>query len=144
MLNKDSINLLKECHSGVVMGISSYEDVAPRIKSKKLLGIVEENKKSHIQTQKEIKQLLFENGEEAKNPPAPASVMADITLNVKLAINEKDSQIAAILADGCSMGIKSLSKYKNQYSAAEKKAVTLTDNIIEMEETMHKALREFL
>lgn len=144
MLNQDSVNLLQECHSGILMGIDSYENVIPKIKSQKLLDIVNENKKSHIHIEKEIKDLLNENHEQAKKPTAPASAMADMTLNIKLAIKGEDAQIACILADGCNMGIKSLSKYKNKFSTAQEKALTMTDDIIAMEETMHRALREFL
>lgn len=144
MLNSDSISLLQECHSGILMGIDSYEDVIPKIKSQKLLGIVNENKKSHIHIEKEIRDLLAENKQEPKKPPATASAMAEMSTGFKLAIKGDDAQVACILADGCNMGIKSLSKYKNKYATAENKAVSMVNDIIDMEETMHQALREFL
>ena len=46
--------------------------------------------------------------------------------------------------DGCDMGIKSLSRYLNQYEAADDKAKAITKKLINLENDLCSGLREYL
>jgi len=48
------------------------------------------------------------------------------------------------MVDGTNMGVKSLSRYSNQYKAASEEAKYITRKIIKLEEKLSKDLREFL
>lgn len=51
-----------------------------------------------------------------------AQGMSWIKTNMKLAMNTSDETIAELMTDGCNMGVKSLSRYLNQYKAADDRA----------------------
>ena len=64
--------------------------------------------------------------------------------NMKLAMNESDKTIADLITDGCNMGVKSLSKYLNQYAAAEERAKDITKKLIAEEERLSHDMRDYL
>ena len=73
-----------------------------------------------------------------------ASAMSWFTTEIKLAFNSDNLQIARLLIDGCTMGIKTLGEKVNQYDKADKKASDLADMIIRTEESLLKELKDFL
>ena len=48
------------------------------------------------------------------------------------------------MTDGCNMGVKSLSKYLNQYKAADEKSKALAKRLIRLEEQLAVDIRRFL
>ena len=73
-----------------------------------------------------------------------AKGMSWIKTNVRLVMKESDQTIAGLITDGCDMGIKSLSRYLNQYAAAEEKARDMARQLIAQEEELRLAVRPYL
>jgi len=48
------------------------------------------------------------------------------------------------MTDGCNMGVKSLSRYLNQYAAADEAAKDITKRLIRLEEALAVHMRDFL
>ena len=65
-----------------------------------------------------------------KEPNVMAQGMSWIKTNMKLAMNTSDETIAELMTDGCNMGVKSLSRYLNQYKAADDRAKAITKKVI--------------
>ena len=82
--------------------------------------------------------------DDGKEPNPMAQGMSWIKTNVKLAMNDSDATIAELMTDGCDMGIKSLSRYLNQYQAADHKAKTFAKKLIKLEEDLCQDLRTYL
>ncbi len=59
-------------------------------------------------------------------------------------IDESDRTIADLITDGCNMGIKSLSKYLNQYKAADEQSKDIAKRLIQLEEKLVCNMRPFL
>lgn len=59
-----------------------------------------------------------------------AQGMSWIKTNMKLAMNTSDETIAELMTDGCNMGVKSLSRYLNQYKAADDRAKAIMKKLI--------------
>ena len=64
--------------------------------------------------------------------------------NVKLAMDMSDSTVAELMTDGCNMGVKSLSRYLNQYQAADVTSKEIAKGLIRLEEQLALDLRRFL
>lgn len=64
--------------------------------------------------------------------------------NVKLAMNESDHVIADLITDGCNMGVKSLSRYLNQYKAADEASKEIAKKLIHMEAQLAVDIRGYL
>ena len=94
--------------------------------------------------EEELESLLEEFHDEGKNPNPMAQGMSWIKTNVKLAMDDSDATIAELMTDGCDMGVKSLSRYLNQYEAADHKAKALAKKLIRLEEDLCQDLRGFL
>ncbi len=70
--------------------------------------------------------------------------MSWMKTNVKLAMDESDATIADLITDGCNMGVKSLSRYLNQYQAADEETKDIAKKLIKQEEELSIHMRSFL
>ena len=144
MVEQDTIRLLRECDAGVKMGISSIGDVLDYVKADTLKQMLTVCKRDHEVLEQELRTLLNRYQDEGKEPNPMAKGMSWIKTNVKLAVNESDGTIADLMTDGCDMGVKSLSKYLNQYQAADETSKNLAKRLIGLEEQLSVDLRKFL
>lgn len=144
MIEQDTIRLLRECDAGVKMGISSIDDVLDDVKSVKLKEFLVNCKNEHVELDKEIQKLLNQYQDEGKEPNPIAKGMSWVKTNMKLAMKESDETIADLMTDGCNMGVKSLNKYLNEYSAADEKTKDITKRLINLEEKLAVDIRSFL
>ena len=144
MVEQDTIRLLRECDAGVRMGVSSIEDVLDYVRAEPLKRRLSGCKQVHEQLENEIELLLDRYHDDGKEPNPMAKSMSWVKTNVKLAMNESDGTIADLMTDGCNMGVKSLSKYLNQYQAADEKTKDIAKRLIEVEERLAVDLRGYL
>ncbi|MBQ5798701.1 MAG: hypothetical protein IIW16_02660 [Clostridia bacterium] len=143
MIEQDTIKLLRECDAGVKMGISSIDDVISYVESKKLKEYLSKCRDEHERIDKEVQSLLDNYGDDGKEPNPIAKGMSWLKTNIKLVVNESDNTIAALMTDGCDMGVKSLSKYLNEY-AADEKSKDICKKLIALEDELSTNMREFL
>lgn len=144
MIEKDTVRLLRECDSGIKMGLSSISDVQDYVASESMSNILDNCKKEHEQLKNDIQSLLDEYHDDGKDPAAVTKGMSWVKTNVKLAISDSDETIADLMTDGCNMGVKSLSRYLNQYAAADERSKDITKRLIKSEEQLAVGMRQFL
>ena len=144
MINDDTIKLLRECNSGVKMGVISLDDVLGHVRDENLEKRLSECKQEHESLGDETHDLLNEYHDTGKEPNPVAKGMSWVKTNVQLAMNDSDKTIAALITDGCNMGVKSLSRYLNQYKAASEKAKDIAKRLINLEERLVVDLRAYL
>lgn len=143
-MNSDSINLLKECNSGCKSATDSMEQVLSFVREEKLKKLIEDYDKKHIKIGDECHKILNKEGEREEDPNKLAMAMAWFGTEVKLTINDDTGKIADMLVDGCNMGIKSLSKYRNKYTGAESEIKDLVFELISIEQDFMNELLAFL
>lgn len=149
MIEQDTVKLLRECDAGIKMGISSIGDVLGYVKDEKLRGDLEACRKGHEKLQEEIVCLLHEYRDEGKDPNLLAKGMSAVKANMKLTADKltgdaPDKTVADLMTDGCNMGVKSLSRYLNQYSAADERSKDLARRLMQEEEKLTAELRQYL
>ncbi len=144
MIESDTIKLLRECDAGVKMGIASIDDVVEHVESDKLHQYLSKCKEEHEQLQQEIQKLLGEYKDEGKSPNPIAKGMSWIKTKVKLDMNESDATIADLMTDGCNMGVKSLNRYLNEYTAADEISKDIAKRLIHLEEDLALQIRQYL
>lgn len=144
MIEQDTIKLLRECDAGIEMGISAIDDVLKYTSKTDFLEKLENCKKEHEELKIKLQELLSDYHDDGKNPNPIAKGMSWIKTNVKLAMDESDSTIADLITDGCNMGVKSLSRYLNQYAAADEKSKDIAKKLIAMEENLAADIRGYL
>ncbi|MBQ1263671.1 MAG: hypothetical protein IIX89_05230 [Oscillospiraceae bacterium] len=144
MIEQDTIKLLRECDAGIKMGVASIEDVIDDVKGEDFKKMLEKSIGHHQKLQDEIQILLSEYHDDGKNPNPIAKGMSYVKTNLKMAVDPSDSTIADLMTDGCNMGIKSLTKYLNEYEAADKKSKDLAKKVIGLEESLAQDMKEYL
>lgn len=144
MIEQDTIKLLRECDAGIKMGIASIEDVLGHAQDQKLYETLSECKEKHESLQCDIQKILGDYQDEGKNPNPIAKGMSWMKTNVKLGMEAQDSTIADLMTDGCNMGVKSLSKYLNQYKAADEESKNIAKKLIRLEEQLSVDMRQYL
>ena len=122
MIEEDTVKLLRECDAGAKMGAQSIDDVLPYVKAEEL------NRFDDL----------------GKDPNPIAEKMSWLKTTVKLKMEESDHTVADLMTDGCNMGVKSLNRYLNQYTAASEKAKDIAKKLIHMEDTLQNGMRAFL
>jgi len=144
MIEQDTIRLLRECDAGIKMGVSSIDDVLEYVHADQLEKLLTDCKNDHLTLDRELQQLLDRYQDEGKDPNPMAQGMSWMKTNVKLMMHESDHTIADLMTDGCDMGVKSLSRYLNQYKAADETSKDITKRLINLEERLAIDLRPYL
>ena len=144
MVHEDTISLLRECSAGIKMGTASIDEVLESAEDRKLKEILSSSKDEHNRLGEETEKLLESYGRCDKEPKAMAKGMSWIKTNVKLMVDDSDKMVADLTTDGCNMGVKSLSRYLNQYKAADEKSKDLAKKLIKVESDLSISMREFL
>ncbi len=143
-METDSLNLLKECDSGVKMGISSLNEVIESVSDLELKEVLQESRNTHELLKNRVEKYLEKYQEEGKEPPVMAKAMSWAKTNFKLAVGESDEKVADLVTDGCNMGIKSIHRYLNQYPAAKQEIRGLAQDFVIIEEELGRKLRKYL
>ena len=144
MVEQDTVRLLRECDSGAKMGVDSLTDVMDRVKNDSLRDMLSQAKQDHQQVSQDARRQLDQLGDHGKPPSTVASAMSWLKTNMELLADASDAKIADLMTDGCNMGVKSLSKYLNQYQAADEASKSLTRKLIGLEETLAQQMRSYL
>jgi hypothetical protein len=70
--------------------------------------------------------------------------MSWVKTNFEMMVDGSDSKIAEMMMDGCNMGIKSLSRYMNQYKAADERSKDIAKRLISSEERLSADMRHYV
>ena len=144
MIEQDTVRLLRECDAGVKMGVSSIDDVLGSVRDAAMKTMLTGCKAEHEKLDREIREALNRFCDEGKDPNPVASFMSEMKTGMKLAMKESDKTIADLMTDGCNMGVKSLTKYLNQYKAADEASKDIAKRLIALEERLAIDLRPYL
>ena len=144
MVEQDTVKLMRECDAGIKMGISSIDDVLEYVKDDELKNSLINSKKEHERLREDVEKLLSGCDDDGKEPNPIAKGMAWMKTNVKLTMEDTDATIADLMTDGCNMGVKSLSRYLNQYEAADEVSKDIAKRLIHLEAQLAIDLRPYL
>ncbi len=143
-MKNDTVNLLKECDAGVKTAVNSIDEVLDNIHSEKLRSVINHSRRTHQELGDEIHRSLNENNAPGKDPNPMARAMSWMKINWKLAEKPTDSTIANLMYDGCSMGVKTVCGYINQYPNADNTAKDYAKKLVDMENDLMRDLCNFM
>lgn len=142
--NKDTLYLLRECSAGIRMAVASIDDVLPYLSEGEMMQVLKESKTEHKDLEKDIDNTLHKMNCDGKEPNLMAKGMSKIKTNAEMTFKPNASQAASLITDGCSMGIKSIHKYMNQYPAASHEVMNLANRISSLEAKLEEQMKPFL
>lgn len=141
---ENTVNLLKECDAGTKTAVNSIKEVLDNVESEQLLTLLTDALSEHEDIGNEIAETLREMGGHGKDPNPMARVMSWMKINFKMLEKGDDKTVAALMLDGCNMGVKQLSAYLNEYENADDKSKRLAKRLINCEEKLAKDLKNYL
>ena len=144
MIEQDTVRLLRECDAGAKMGVDSLNDVIDRVENRSFQQALRKSREAHEALSGEIRGELDRFQDAGKDPAPMASAMSWLKSHAQMAMDASDATVADLMTDGCNMGVKSLSKYLNQYQAADEKSKTLAKRLITEEEHLGQQIRAYL
>ena len=144
MIENDTVRLLRECDAGIRMGVDSINEVIDKVKGDSLRDTLTHCREEHESLGNEVQGLLDEYRDGGKKPNPVAKSMSWIKTNVEIAMDRSDETIASLMTDGCNMGVKSLSRYLNQYAAADERSKSVARRLIALESDTAVSMREEL
>ena len=144
MIEQDTVRLLRECDAGAKMGVDALNDVLGRVRSDGLRTLLSSAREEHEALAGDIRQHLNRFDDQGKDPPVMASAMSWLKTKAELMMDPSDHTVADLMTDGCNMGVKSLSKYLNQYAAADEASKGVARRLIALEEALAVDLRGYL
>lgn len=144
MINNDTTELLKECYSGIKMGITSIDEVLNSVNDSSLKATLQKARSKHEELEEKTHALLLEYNDNGKEPNPIAKGMSWLKTNVMIAVKDNDSAIADLMIDGCNMGIKSLNRYLNKYKAADECSNDIAKKLISTEEKLISDIKSYL
>lgn len=141
---ENTVNLLKECDAGTKTAVNSIREVLDNVESEQLLTLLTDALSEHEDIGNEIAETLREMGGHGKDPNPMARVMSWMKINFKMLEKGEDKTVAALMLDGCNMGVKQLSAYLNEYENADDRSKRLAKRLINCEEKLAKDLKNYL
>lgn len=144
MIERDTIRLLRECDSGVKMGITAIDEVIGHVKGAGLKNTLSDSKHESERLLTDLQKVLHDYKDAGKDPNPMVQGMSWVKTNWEMLIDGTDSKIAELMMDGCNMGIKSLSRYMNQYKAADERSKDIAKRLISSEEKLSADMRTYL
>ena len=140
----DTVKLLRECDAGIKMGVDSIDDVVDRVEDVNFKKLLQQCKLKHQELGMEVGQLLGLHEDDGKNPNPMAKSMSRIKTGAKMLADNSDATIADLMTDGCNMGVKSLSRYFNQYKSADEKSRDICERLVNLELQLTNDIRKYL
>lgn len=144
MIEDDTIKLLRQCDAGIKMGTSSIQEVLGRVKDPKFQHCLRNCGTKHRELAHQIQEMLDQYHDDGTRLNPVVQGMARMKTECKLAMHPSDSTIAQLMIDGCNMGTTSLSRYLNQYKAADEASKDMAKRLISLEDRLTLELRPFL
>ncbi len=144
MPSNDTIELLKECNSGIKMGVNTIDEVCEKVSDNDFRHILEHCKEDHQRLGSKTHELLNKYNTDGKEPGAMAKTMSWMKTNIMISMNESDGAVADLITDGCNMGVKSLSRYLNKYESADRESKEIANELILIEENLTHDIRKYL
>ena len=140
----DTVKLLRECDAGIKMGIDSIDEVVGNVQDSSFKGLLTECRNKHNLLGMEVDTLLEIHHDGGKEPNPVAKSMSWLKSNAKLMADRSDATIADLMTDGCNMGVKSLSRYLNQYKSADEKSKDIAERLVSIELQLTNDIRKYL
>ncbi len=140
----DTVKLLRECDSGIKMGVEAIDEVLGKVSDEKLGDMLKKSKYEHQVLGTEVEKELDIHNDEGKSPNPALKGMSWLKTNAMYFAQPDDSTVADLITDGCNMGVKSLSRYINQYKSADRKSKNIAERLVNIELNLTEGVRAYL
>lgn len=133
---KDTEKLLRQCSTGLKMGVSAIDETLSMVKNPDLKNTLQKSKSDHVRLSNKADELLSEISVETAEPGAIAKGMSWFKTNLMITMVPADSTVAELITDGCNMGIKTINKTLNDCTDADDSSRKIAQKLIELDKKL--------
>ena len=144
MNRAETIELLGACSANLHMTLHTIEEMIPSVTNEGLKERLYRSVDAYKVYDHEILDRLQRLGGRRKEPNPIVHGLSLLRANVQLAFNTSGTTVANVLTDRCNAGVKSITRSKNKYPAADHQAKVLADRIIYSERRLVDDLHNYL
>ncbi len=143
---KTTKEFLDKLYKNVKMGADSIIDLMPKVNDKDMREEMTAELEHYEGFAKEIRDILFEGGEEPREESFMAKAMTKMGIAMNTMVDSTSSHIAEMLIQGATMGVTDTTKLVREYenTACSENALELARRTIKYEEDSIERLKKFL
>lgn len=143
--NKQSEEILAEIYRNCQLALESIADVLPAVDDDGLRAEIVAEHEEYERISAEAARLAKDKGVEVKEPNPFKKAMMWGSIKMSTLTDNSRAHIAEMMINGTVMGITSLRTSQTElFEGADETVVALLEELIELEETFEKRLKEFL
>ena len=140
----ETIALLQTCNAGVKTAVNSLENALRKTRNPELARELQRSLAAHRVLGSALHEELDRRSCTGKEPSAMARSMAKGKMDLCWAFAPRDGTVAALVSDGCAMGIRTVCREGNRRPMADEAAHALARRITETEHETVRRLEPFL
>jgi len=140
----ETIALLQTCNAGVKTAVNSLENALRKAKSPEMTRELERSLAAHRALGSALHKELDQRRCSGKEPSLMARTMAKGKMDLRWALAPRDGTVAALVSDGCAMGIRTVCREGNRRPKADESAHALARRITETEHETVRRLEPYL
>ena len=139
-------SFLDSLYKNVKMGADSIIDLMSKVKDQSLREEMTSKLEHYEGLAKEIREILFKNGDEPKEESLMAKMGAKMGVMMNTMMDDSTSHIADMMIQGAIMGITDTTKLirEHENTACSEEALSLARKTIKYEEESIEKLKKFL
>lgn len=144
--NKTTKDFLDSLYKNVKMGADSIIDLLPKVSDTSMREELTAELEHYEKFAKDIRQLLFDMGEEPKEESFMTKAMTKMGISFNTMMDSTVSHIADIMIQGATMGVTDTTKLVREHenTACSEAALSLARETIRYEEESIERLKKFL
>lgn len=140
----ETIALLQTCNAGVKTAVNSLENALRKAKDPEMTRELQRSLAAHRVLGTQLHSELDRRNCAGKEPSIMARTMAKGKMDLCWLMSPKDGTVAALVSDGCAMGIRTVCREGNRRPKADEAAHTLARRITETEHETVRRLEPYL
>ena len=133
-------------YKNVKMGADSIIDLISKVTNKELREEMTSELEHYEKFSKEIRAILFKNGEEPKEESFMSKLGVKMGIMMNTMVDESTSHIAEMMIQGATMGVTDATKLVREHenTSCSEEALALAKKTIQFEEESIEKLKKFL
>ena len=143
-MHEDTVALLGDCTASIDLTLATIDNLLPDTTDHQLRRKLQACADDHKLLRRHACSLLEQYGRCERKPGVAAKGLSWLKTNARMAIKADDTTVAYLVADGCDLQVRTLSKSQNRYCMAHTEALLLTQELIRCEEGHSAGLRPYL
>ena len=137
---------LDSLYKNVKMGADSIIDLMPKVNDDKMRKEMTAELEHYEKYAKEIRNLLFEDGQEPKEESFMTKMMSKMGIAINTMVDATSSHIAEMMIQGATMGVTETTKLIREYenTSCAEEALKIARDSVKYEEESIERLKRFL